>query len=407
LGSSERGLSVYLHVPFCADKCLYCDFYSVPRDSVSRALQEKVVDETIRQAKALLALAPAEPIRTVFFGGGTPSALPLDLLRRLLAVFQGMSGDEWTLEANPESIDEAFLDLCASAGVTRLSIGVQTLDDGQLRLLRRPATRAETLACLELVARRWRGELSVDYIAGIPGQASRQVAEDIALLRGFGPRHFSLYQLTMEEGTPLAGLVSAGRLAMNPPELDEELWFAGKEALEGAGFRHYEVSNFCQPGKECLHNVRYWLMEPYLGVGPAAVSTLPAEPFRTIAPGVRGTVLRLSNPRDIHAFTEKPRWGMEAEEVGPREFLLEVLMMGLRLADGIPRALFAGRFGASVEELLPGLWEGWVGQGMAEPGGSSLRLTERGRLVLDGLLSVAAERIQGIPEGQLALRWPY
>jgi oxygen-independent coproporphyrinogen III oxidase len=405
LESSDRGLSVYVHVPFCADKCLYCDFYSLPRDSVPRGIQEKVVDETIRQARAFLALAPGEPIRTIFFGGGTPSALPRDLLQRLLEIFKGRSCEEWTLEANPESIDEPFLDLCASAGATRLSIGVQSLDDGQLRLLRRPATRAETLACMEMVARRWRGELSVDYIAGIPSQTPAQVQKDIALLRSFGPRHFSLYQLTMEPGTAMAALVEQGRLSMNPPERDEELWFSGKDALEGAGFRHYEVSNFCQPGRECRHNIRYWLMEPWLGVGPAAVSTLPAEPFHAMAPGVRGTILRLSNPRDIHAFTGKPLWGMEAEPVSPREFLLEVLMMGLRLADGIPRALFERRFGKSLEELAPGLWEGWARRGMAVEGGGALRLTEKGRLVLDGLMEQTAARLWDTPP-EVSVHWP-
>ena len=281
--SSDPGISLYVHVPFCADKCLYCDFYSVPRHSVPYELQTAVVRETIRQARVFLALLPrgARP-RTIFMGGGTPSALPRDLLRELLDAFKDAGGSEWTLEANPESLDDAFLDICRASGATRLSVGIQSLQDEQLRLLKRPATRRVTLEALQRVARRWKGELSVDYITGIPRQTVRQVSEDLAILKEFGPGHFSLYQLTCEPETELAGLVAQGRIELNAPDLDEELWFTGKETLEASGFSHYEISNFCLPGKECRHNLRYWRMEPYLGVGPAAVSTLPALPFARV-----------------------------------------------------------------------------------------------------------------------------
>jgi oxygen-independent coproporphyrinogen III oxidase len=411
LESSDPGISLYVHVPFCADKCLYCDFYSVPRHSVPAGLQAAVVQETIRQGRSFLALLPAGTrMRTIFMGGGTPSALPRDLLAELLDAFRDAGSCEWTLEANPESLDDAFLDICSSSGATRLSVGIQSLQDDQLRLLRRPATRENTLEALQRVARRWSGELSVDYIAGIPGQTPRQVSEDIALLRDFGPGHFSLYQLTCEPGTELAALVAQGRIELNPPDLDEELWFTGKEALEGAGFRHYEISSFCMPGKECRHNLRYWMMEPYLGVGPAAVSTLPADPFARMldnGPVESSAVLRFSNPRDIHAFLQDTgkRWGMEVERIAPRDFLLENLMMGLRLSRGISLSVFEGRFGTSFDRLFPALWHAWMDRGLVLPQDTSLRLSDRGRLVLDRLLGEIAERLAAIDEP--SVRWPY
>jgi oxygen-independent coproporphyrinogen-3 oxidase len=347
-------------------------------------------------------------------GGGTPSALPRDLLRELLDAFKDAGGSEWTLEANPESLDDAFLDICGASGATRLSVGIQSLRDEQLRLLKRPATRRVTLEALQRVARRWKGGLSVDYITGIPRQTVRQVAEDLAILKEFGPGHFSLYQLTCEPETELAGLVAQGRIQLNAPELDEELWFTGKEALEASGFSHYEISNFCLPGKECRHNLRYWRMELYLGVGPAAVSTLPALPFARAlgerdATAQAGTVLRISNPRDIHAFTEdaEGRWGVSVERIAPKDFLLENLMMGLRLAQGISLSVFKARFGTGFDELYPTLWDSWVQRGLAEPQVSALRLSERGRLVLDALLGELVERPVAPAVGRLTLRWPY
>jgi oxygen-independent coproporphyrinogen III oxidase len=422
LESSDRRISLYLHVPFCTDKCLYCDFYSVPRHSVTRELQAKVVTETVRQAHAFLELLPGGPrIATIFMGGGTPSSLPRDLLRELLEPFSHARCDEWTVEANPESLDDEFLDICASSGATRLSVGVQSLRDDQLALLRRPATRRATLAALERAARRWNGELSVDYITGIPRQTTRQVTEDIEILKEFGPGHFSLYQLTVEPGTGLAAQADQGTIELNSPDQDEELWFAGKGALEGAGFRNYEISNFCLPGKECQHNIRYWRMEPYIGAGPAAVSTLPSEPFAGVlgegAVSVAGSpVLRFSNPHDIQAFIGDPRrhWAMEVEEIAPRDFLLETLMMGLRLQEGIRCDSFEARFGRTFESVFPALWDAWVEKGMAVPhtapgwgeaSGGALRLSDRGRLLLDGLLKELAERLPSL-DG-LAVRWPY
>jgi oxygen-independent coproporphyrinogen-3 oxidase len=346
-------------------------------------------------------------------GGGTPSALSRANLAILLGAFRDTGSGEWTVEANPESVDGQFLDLCRTAGVTRLSVGVQSLRDERLRLLKRPASRRKTLTALELLKGEWQGELNLDFIAGIPGQTPLEVREDLSVLAQFLPGHVSLYQLTCEPETELARMVEQGRVVLNSPELDEELWFAGKDELESRGYVHYEISNFCLPGKESRHNLRYWRMEPYMGVGPGAVSTVPAKPFARVLgrpdlAEIPGGVLRVTNTKDLPAFLtgQEALWGLQVEAVEPKDFLLENLMMGLRLQEGVSVALWESRFGRSFDEFFPGLWNQWSGKGFAEQRAQCLRLTETGRLVLDGLLGEVAEKLATEVLPSIVVSWP-
>jgi oxygen-independent coproporphyrinogen III oxidase len=406
-------LALYVHVPFCTDKCLYCDFYSVPHRTVPRSLESKVIDETLAQGRAFLdALGQDWNIRTIFMGGGTPSILARDHFGALLAAFRGTWAKEWTVEANPESLDGEFLALCAGSGVTRLSLGVQTLKDSLLSLLRRSANRASTLKGVELASSRWRGELNLDFIAGIPGQSPEDVLEDLMLVDRIRPGHVSLYQLTREEGTPLAQLVEAGTIVPNAPERDEDLWFAGRDALLQRGFGHYEVSNFALPGKECGHNLSYWRIDPYVGLGPGAVSTLPARFLSPVLGDMAardpGAVLRLSNPKDLRSFSRgrDALWGMEVETIPPGTFLLDTLMMGLRAAPGIKRAAFLHRFGVGFDDLFPGLLEKWRNDGLAETSADRIALNAEGRLVLDSLLAQAEVALSPAAAARLAIQWP-
>jgi oxygen-independent coproporphyrinogen III oxidase len=434
LANPEFPVSLYVHVPFCADKCLYCDFYSVPRQSVAERAQHGVVERTIRQLQAFYDAAASGPatrslggsgsgvsaagarrakgdaatmpsgIETIYVGGGTPSTLRPEDFSALLGALEGTGCSEWTVEANPESLDAGFLQRCKAAGVTRLSVGIQTLRDDKLRLLRRPATRSQTLAALDLLGKEWPGELNLDFIAGIPGQTVQEVEEDLSELTSRQPRHFSLYQLTCEPGTLLDRLVKQGKVRLNAPEKDEELWFAGSDFLQRKGYQHYEVSNFALPGMESRHNVRYWHMEPYFGAGPGAVSTIPGSLAARVLrkPELsEAAVVRLSNPRRL--TPSEP----EIEVVNARDFLLENLMMGLRIAEGVPVQQLKGRFGRAFQELFPGLWERWVDDGTAVPAGTHLRLTPRGMLILDTLLGQVAEQVSRDDLPSLELLWPY
>jgi oxygen-independent coproporphyrinogen III oxidase len=418
--SSPVTLSLYVHVPFCAAKCRYCDFYSVPveGDDGFGGTAARVVEETLAQLDRFLENAPEVRFQTVYVGGGTPSILPPTLLRRLLDRLSELKPAEWTVEANPESLDRDFLVRCWDAGVTRISMGLQSMDDRLLSVLGRPGAASDNHRAIDLLVIAWAREVSFDWIAGIPGQTVGGLRADIDSVRGTGAGHASLYSLTVEPGTPLAGLVASGEMVLNPSEHDDELWLAGREALEVSGLRQYEVSNYARPGSPCRHNLRYWHLQPYLGIGPGAVSTLPPGLAAALA-GRRfeSPVVRLANPRDIAGFLRggtvpgagAPRtlpWSIEAELITAREFILETLMMGLRLVDGIARVSIRDRFGLDLDDLAPGLWQRWVERGMAAPGPSRLRLTGRGLLLLDALLRELAVALADSPSPQPEVRWP-
>jgi oxygen-independent coproporphyrinogen III oxidase len=407
--SSPVTLSLYVHVPFCAAKCRYCDFYSVPvhGDDAFGGTAARVVEQTLAQLDRFLENAPEVRFQTVYVGGGTPSVLPPALLRRLLGRISELRPAEWTVEVNPESLKRDFLVMCWDAGVTRISMGLQSMDDRLLAVLGRPGTASDNHRAIDLLVVAWAREVSYDWIAGIPGQTAERLRADIDAVRGSGAGHASLYSLTIEPDTPLAGLVASGRVVLNPRDHDDELWLAGREALEASGLRQYEVSNYSWPGRPCRHNLRYWHLEPSLGIGPGAVSTLPPG----LAAGLAGRrfaspVVRLANPRDIAAFLGGAAEGIEVEQVAAREFVLETLMMGLRLVDGISEVSFRERFGSGLDDLAPGLWQRWVMRGMAAADTSRLRLTDRGLLLLDALLRELAGALADSPSPPPVVRWP-
>ncbi len=375
---------------------------------------EEIVDETIKLADHLVDSAGSGArVETLFVGGGTPSCLPPEELRTLLRGFSSRGCSEWTVESNPETLDESFLMECRQAGVTRLSVGIQSLSSRHLRTLRRRATGEHARAAIELLKKKWDGELNLDFITGIPGQTASDVREDLSILGDGWPDHVSMYQLTLEPGTPLEAMVNEGRITLNRSEVDEELWLSGRDELTSRGYRQYEVSNFALPGRECRHNLRYWRIDPYAGAGPGAVSTLPASwaaracALPGLAEGGQG-VVRLTAPKDIGAFLqgEERFWGIETELISPADFLLETIMMGLRLAGGIPEAGLRSRFGRGFSELFPGLWEGWVARGLALPLQGSLRLSPGGILLLDRLLGDVVDRLPDAARSGLGVSWP-
>jgi oxygen-independent coproporphyrinogen-3 oxidase len=404
-------LALYVHVPFCAARCRYCDFFSIPidRGDASGGFAAAVIEQTIAQLDRFLEHASAR-FETVYVGGGTPSVLPPALLERLLGRLADLEPTEWTVEGNPESLGRGFLHACRQAGVTRISVGLQSMDDRLLALLGRPGTAGDNLQALELIATEWHGDASLDLIAGIPGQSRAGMLADVAAVARTGVCHASLYSLTVEQGTPFAGQIRSGEIAANARDHDDALWLEGRAALEAAGLRQYEVSSFARPGKECRHNLRYWRLEPYLGIGPGAVSTLPGTLAAALTGAVEpASVVRLSNPRDVPAFLSRATgsagapWGIETEVVSASAFALETLMMGLRLVDGICAESFRRRFGLDLDRLAPGLWQRWTARGLARAG--TLRLTDRGLLLLDPLLAELAEALgAGLPA--ITVRWP-
>lgn len=381
--------TLYVHIPFCAAKCAYCDFSSFA--GVPGTLVERILDETLRQLQHFAARLRPKAVPSVYVGGGTPSLLCPEQVAGLLRgarAFGAGSGSseppETTVEANPESLGEEWLAACREAGANRISLGVQSLHDPLLQALGRRATAAQARRGLSLLQRGWPLSTNVDLLAGIPGQTTRELERDIREVEACG--HVSLYTLTPPSG-------SSVRLDRDRAD---RLWLSGKRLLERLGFENYEVSNFARPGRQCRHNLGYWRLDPYLGVGPAAVATLPSP---------EGAPQRLSNPAFLERFLAGQGWGIQVEQIAPREFLLETLMVGLRLREGIRAEVFTRRFGQGLPQLLPVLWREWRGRGVVREGKEAYALTEEARLRLNPLLVEASSAIEREAPA-LALRWP-
>lgn len=377
--------ALYVHVPFCRSKCTYCDFYSLPCGQGQPAeLAAGYVEGVLADLdRALARLVPegSRPFDTVYVGGGTPSVLPPAELSRLLSGIATRIGDcaEWTMEANPESLSNEVLDIAETAGVNRLSLGIQSLDDDVLALLGRPARRDASIAALERAKGRGHFRLSADFMSGLPG--SHRLASDLALVCSLGLEHVSVYDLVLEEGTPLAMQEGAGVFEL-PAEDEAAAGRAGAEAvLARHGLRRYEVSNFSRPGAECLHNLAYWHMESYLGIGPGAVSTFQAVADPGLAPGVRGQALRVEEAKDLRLFAHGRKLAACETLIEPRDSAVEMLMMAMRTVFGLEPGAFRGRFGIDPKELLkPSLgrwaaslvegrpWPSPYGRGLAEAG---------------------------------------
>ena len=340
-------LGLYLHVPFCRSKCGYCDFFSVaPPDA---AWLERYPELLLRQ----LELAQPHwrgPVTSVFFGGGTPSLLPAAAVGRLLAAIAARLGltaaAEITLEANPGTVDERVLGEMRAAGVNRLSLGLQTLDDTGLRSLGRQHTAAQGLAALAAARSAGFDNLSADLIYGLPGETAAGLDAICARLLRVAPEHLSCYALTVEEGTPLAAAQGRGELLLPDEEQVAERYRQLDATLTAAGYRHYEISNFARPGRECRHNLATWQRRPYLGLGAGAHS------FHDAGWGERRAV-----PADLQRFAAEIEAGREPsaslELLDRRGAMAETLYLGLRTAAGVDEAAFCARFGCGVAAAFP------------------------------------------------------
>ncbi len=395
----SSGLALYIHIPFCKEKCSYCDFYSESRVPAQRI--EQVLLEIRQETEYLLSLLCYPPIETLFIGGGTPSLIHPDELTELLNALSRFYHDglqELNVEANPESLSSGFLSACERGKVTRLSLGIQTFQDGLLQILGRSASSQDNLDALKRIEKFWKNDFNIDLMTGIPRQNRENLREDLCLALDAEPEHISLYSMTLEENTPLWREVQNGRIRLEEEEYREELWLFASDYLINKGYENYEISNFALPGKECLHNLRYWEMAPYLGIGPGAVSTLPGS-----TPGQGEGIVRLTHSDGIQSFLEKKNRGLCWERISPEDFVFENIMMGLRLKKGISRERFKRRFGLDPIEFLGDCFREWKTKGLAESSPGHAFLTEKGRLVLNRLLLELPDK-EKYPE--VSIHWP-
>lgn len=329
-----KPLGLYIHIPFCKSKCIYCDFYSLPN---SEEKMDRYVSVLCRQLAEIAPRAAAHEVDTVYFGGGTTSWLGEKRLRQILKTvekrYRLAKKPEVTLEANPDSAgDWKVLRALRRAGFNRLSLGVQSADDEQLKILGRPHTFAQAEEAAAAARRAKIKNLSLDLIYGLPGQTLESWKETLEKAAALSPEHLSCYGLKVEEGTPLRDMLETLDLPDDDAQADMYLWTV--ERLEELGYRQYEISNFAKPGYESRHNLKYWTLGEYAGFGPGAHSDL-------------GDV-RYACVRDLDAYC----LGVEAqgdilsenERIPPRERDVEYLMLGLRLAKGVSRQEFEYRF---------------------------------------------------------------
>ncbi len=368
-------LALYVHWPFCVSKCPYCDFNSHVRESVDQAAWRAAMLADLAHEADLLA---GRRVSSIFFGGGTPSLMPPETVAAVIAEAErrwGFSdGVEITLEANPSSVEAArFADL-AAAGVNRVSLGLQALDDAALRFLGRAHGVDEGLAALA-TAQSVFDRVSFDLIYARPDQTLADWEAELAHAIGFGTEHLSLYQLTIEPGTRFATLFEKGELAAYDPDAAADLFEATRAITAAAGLPAYEISNQARPGAESRHNLTYWRYLDYAGIGPGAH-------------GRRGgaATIRRKKPENWMSAVERNAHGIEREDVlKPAERGVEALLMGLRLNEGVDLARIAGLAGGSapIDEAAVTLLER---QGLMRRDGDRLAVTEAGMPVLEAIL---------------------
>jgi oxygen-independent coproporphyrinogen III oxidase len=370
--------ALYLHIPFCERKCAYCDFYSVTGGEAI----EPFLAALCREIDLRAAAETGASRESLFFGGGTPSLLSPAQLERLFAAlrrrFSIAGGAEVTLEANPGTVDTERLRAYRSLGVTRLSLGIQSFRDSELRTLGRIHDRAQALDAIRMARAAGFDNLSLDLIYAVPDQtlADWEATLDIALASQ--PEHVSAYSLTIEPGTPLAAAARTGAVVPAPDDLQSDMYLRTMERLAVAGYDHYEVSSYARPGFRCRHNLTYWSHGGYLGFGPAAHSFHPA------ADGRSGR--RWWNVADLAAYLEAlgdGRLPLAAEELlGMPELREERVFLGLR-AGGLDLARLERELDYDLRADRPALLRQLAADGLATLRDDVLRLTPRGYLLCD------------------------
>jgi oxygen-independent coproporphyrinogen-3 oxidase len=377
---------IYVHVPFCARKCGYCDFYSVVSGEEAR---EEFAGLVAREIDLVLRAYPGEaevPADTVYFGGGTPTVLGAGRLVALLSAIRDRlpvaDGAEITVEANPGTVTgDDFLRL-RDGGFTRVSLGVQSFDPATLSALGRIHSVDDVRAAYRDTRRAGFPSVGIDLIFGNPGQAPDDWRADLDRTVTFLPDHVSAYALSPEPGTPIHGSIARGETSLPDDDAVARMYEAARETFSSAGYRHYEISNFSRPGKECRHNMKYWRREGYLGLGPSAHGLL-------FPGGSEPCGIGTANPPSVDGYARALREGRlpwSTAEAGDRENAWkDLLIFGLRLAEGVSVTEGEKRYGPPPEELR-GAVERLVASGYLLREADRLRMPERHWFVSNEIL---------------------
>lgn len=368
--------AAYVHVPFCMHRCGYCDFTVVAgRDDLIEPYLE-CLEQELRQV-----LPESAGMQTLFIGGGTPSYLPPDALRRLLRLLEQWlpleDAGEYSIECNPDRFTPERMDILAQAGINRVSLGVQSFAASELTTLERAHSPEVVAQVVEQLRSRGLENISLDLIYAVPGQSLESWRETLRTAVQLAPRHISTYGLTYEKGTAFWSRREQRRLTCAPEELEREMYALAMSFLPAQGWLQYELSNFAQPGWECRHNRVYWQGEHYYGFGPGAAAYL--ERTRSV------------NHRSVTTWIRRIREGRSAiqnqETLDPELQAREAVMLGLRQTAGIDRQLFRTRFGKEVAELAPQAYRSCLESGLLAESETAVALTREGRFLADSVMA--------------------
>ena len=384
--------ALYFHIPFCRHRCAYCDFNTYAGQD---ALIPAYVEALCREIEIVGQAAPEEvEASTIFFGGGTPSLLSVSdfssIFKTLRQNFNLREDAEISLEANPGTLTERYLEGLYALGFNRLSLGVQSTHPDELRMLERNHSYGDVISAALAARKAGFDNLSFDLIFGLPEQSLERWQATVKLILGLHPEHLSLYALTIEEGTPFGLWAERGMLPLPDPDLAAEMYEWASDYLYAKDYQQYEISNWTKPNQECQHNLQYWRNLPYLGFGAGGHGYATGMRYANIL-GIQPYIDRLSQEKNQLSFPLSPAV-VSKEIVGSEQEMQEHLLMGLRLTnEGVSAEAFHTRFGRSLEDVFSKEIDELIGLGMLEWADKKtsevsktsevLRLTPRGRLL--------------------------
>ena len=383
LKMKKRNLELYLHIPFCVKKCNYCDFFSA---SGTEEEQEAYVSAMVQEIQSYQELSGEYEVQTIFLGGGTPSLLTPEQIEQIFnAIYHTFSVNEnaeITMEMNPGTVDIEKLHAMKAAGVNRLSIGLQSAQNEELKMLGRIHTFEEFLETWKLIEQAGFKNRNIDLMSALPGQTIESYEDTLSKVLALEPEHISAYSLILEEGTVFYDWYEKGKLDRGAWKLpsEEEEYAMGELTilrLAEAGMYRYEISNYAKPGKECRHNLGYWDRVEYLGIGAGSSSLIKGERFDHI--------------RDRKAYIEKIRNGesilIDREILSVESQMEEFMYLGLRKVEGVSRTDFQNYFGKNVDDVYGKILDKLEEEQLLEFSGDRIRLTHRGMDVSNCVLA--------------------
>lgn len=365
-----KKLGIYIHIPFCKQKCNYCDFYSIKWDDES---ENKYIEAIINEIKSYKDNLRGNYIAdTIFFGGGTPTIIKTENLKRIIdclsEVIEIDNCSEISMEANPNTLTSEKLNLYKSIGINRLSIGIQSLNDEILKKIGRIHDSSEALEAIDRAKNTGFENINADVMFNIPGQTGYDIEDTVTKIIDRGVKHISFYSLKLEKGTPMYSMEKNNKIIMPDEEVEREMYYAGRNIMEKNNLFQYEISNFAEKGFECRHNLKYWNQEEYIGLGPSAHSFLNNT--------------RYSNPSDLKMYCENSMSDkferIIQEELDKDDLMFEYIMLRLRLTEGLNIKEFNNKFSQDFIEMYKLQIDYLIKNNLLELKNDFVRLTKKG-----------------------------